>query len=202
MNWFILVKINYSQMCFSPSNSMTTSNITLWKLVRNVDVVLSHIRLFVSPWTLAHQALLSMEISSQEYWSRLPFPTPGDLPNPGIKFNHFSCGCCLGRHILYHWATWEALSTTLYVRLSPNTQHKRAMTSLFLLLPLNPSPHTPSSPSPHLLVHFPLSYLSPSGLQFICCWCIFCYLPLEHRLHHGRGIYNLGRFSSVKHCEQ
>ena len=37
------------------------------------------------PWTVAHQALLSMGFSRQEYWSGLPFPSPGDLPNPGIK---------------------------------------------------------------------------------------------------------------------
>ena len=36
-----------------------------------------------SPWTIAHQAPLSMEFSRQEYWSGLPFPSPGDLPNPG-----------------------------------------------------------------------------------------------------------------------
>ena len=37
------------------------------------------------PWTVAHQAPLSMGFSRQEYWSRLPFPSPGDLPDPGIK---------------------------------------------------------------------------------------------------------------------
>ena len=37
------------------------------------------------PWTVAHQAPLSMEFSRQEYWNGLPFPTPGDLPDPGIK---------------------------------------------------------------------------------------------------------------------
>ena len=36
-------------------------------------------------WTVAHQAPLSMGFSKQEYWSRLPFPPPGDLPHPGIK---------------------------------------------------------------------------------------------------------------------
>ena len=46
---------------------------------------LSPVRLFANPWTVAHQALLSMEFSRQEYWSQLPFPTPGDLPNPGIE---------------------------------------------------------------------------------------------------------------------
>ena len=46
---------------------------------------LKHIRVFAAPWTVAHQAPLSMEFSRQEYWSGLPFPTPGDLPNPVIK---------------------------------------------------------------------------------------------------------------------
>ena len=38
-----------------------------------------------SPWTVTHQALLSMEFSRQEYWSGLPFLSPGDLPNPGTE---------------------------------------------------------------------------------------------------------------------
>ena len=40
---------------------------------------------FVTQWTVAHQAPLSMELSRQEYWSGLPFPFPGDLPDPGIE---------------------------------------------------------------------------------------------------------------------
>ena len=47
--------------------------------------VLSRVRLFAIPWTVAYQALLSMEFSRQEYWSRLPFPSQEDLPDPGIK---------------------------------------------------------------------------------------------------------------------
>ena len=39
----------------------------------------------VTPWTVAHQAPLYIGFSRQEYWSRLPFPSPGDLPNPGIE---------------------------------------------------------------------------------------------------------------------
>ena len=39
----------------------------------------------MTPWTAAYQALLSMEFSRQEYWSGLPFPSPGDLPDPGIE---------------------------------------------------------------------------------------------------------------------
>ena len=47
--------------------------------------VLSHVWLFVTPWTVACQALLSVECSRQEYWSGLPYPTPRNLPNPGIQ---------------------------------------------------------------------------------------------------------------------
>ena len=46
---------------------------------------LSHAQLFVTPWTVAYQAPQSMEFSRQEYWSGLPFPSPGALPDPGIK---------------------------------------------------------------------------------------------------------------------
>ena len=49
------------------------------------DQSLSCVRLFVTPWTVAHQAPLTLEFSRQEYWSGLPFPSPGDLPNPGIE---------------------------------------------------------------------------------------------------------------------
>ena len=44
-----------------------------------------HVRLFVISWTVAYQAPPSMEFSRQEYWSGLLFPSPGDLPDPGIK---------------------------------------------------------------------------------------------------------------------
>ena len=47
--------------------------------------MLSHVRLFVTPWTIAHQGPLSMGSSKQECWNGLPFPPPGDLPKPGIK---------------------------------------------------------------------------------------------------------------------
>ena len=46
---------------------------------------LSRVRLFATPWTVAYQAPPSMGFSRQEYWSGLPFPSPGDLPDPGIE---------------------------------------------------------------------------------------------------------------------
>ena len=57
------------------------------KILRKKEKVklLSHVRLFVTPWAVAYQAPPSMEFSKQEYWSELPFLFPGDLPDPGIK---------------------------------------------------------------------------------------------------------------------
>ena len=46
---------------------------------------LSSVRFFATPWTVAYQAPPSMGFSRQEYWSKLPFPSPGDLPDPGIE---------------------------------------------------------------------------------------------------------------------
>ena len=56
---------------------------TAWFLVLFNYYVMSNS--FVSPWTVAHQAPLSMGIPRQEYWSGLPFPSPRDLPDPGIE---------------------------------------------------------------------------------------------------------------------
>ena len=47
--------------------------------------VFSCVQLFATPWTVARQVLLSMEFPRQEYWSGLPFLTPGNLPDPGIE---------------------------------------------------------------------------------------------------------------------
>ena len=59
-------------------------------------LVLIRVQLFGTLWTAARQAPLSMKFSRQEYWSGLPFPSPGDLPNPGIE-HALHC-----RQILYH----------------------------------------------------------------------------------------------------
>ena len=56
----------------------------------------SHVRLLEIPWTVAHQAPLSMGLSRQEYWSELPCPLPGDLLNPGSNVGLLHC-----RQLLY-----------------------------------------------------------------------------------------------------
>ena len=64
---------------------------------------LSRVRLFETPWTIAHQAPRSMGFSRQEYWSGLLFPSPGDLPNPGIE----PCPALAGGFFTTS-TTWEA----------------------------------------------------------------------------------------------
>ena len=65
---------------------MTIVLITIKVLVVEEEVLsLSCVQLFVTPWTAACQAPLSMGFSRQEYWSGWPFPSPGDLPDPGME---------------------------------------------------------------------------------------------------------------------
>ena len=67
----------------------------------------SRIQLFATPWTLARQPPLSMEFSRQEYWSGLPCPPPGNLPNPGIKSMSLASPALAGGFFTTS-ATWEA----------------------------------------------------------------------------------------------
>ena len=76
-------------------------------LLPSIFPSISHVQLFVTPWTVACQAPLSMGFSRQEYWSGLPCPPPGDLPNPGIngaQASHIAGG------FFIVWATREAFS--------------------------------------------------------------------------------------------
>ena len=61
-----------------PSATGESEWVSKWKL-------LSHVQLFATPWTVAYQAPPSMGFSRQKYWSGLPFPSPGDLPDPGME---------------------------------------------------------------------------------------------------------------------
>ena len=70
--------------------------------------------LFAPPWTVNHQAPLSVEFSRQEYWSGLPFPPPGDAPRPGIELT--SRVSCIVRQILYHCTTWKDCQSLLAIK--------------------------------------------------------------------------------------
>ena len=79
---------------------MSNKHVKIFSTYLVIEVVksLSHVRLFVTPWTVAHQTPPSMEFSRQEYWSGLPFPSPGDLPEPGIEPR----SPALQKQMLYH----------------------------------------------------------------------------------------------------
>ena len=68
---------------------------------------LSCVQLFEAPWTVARQAPLSMGFSRQEYWSGLPFPTPGDLPSLGMEPELLAYPALTGRFCTIS-AAWEA----------------------------------------------------------------------------------------------
>ena len=69
---------------------------------------LCHVRLFGTLWIVARQAPLSMEFSRQEYWSGLPFPSPGDLPDPGSQRISLLSPALADRFFTTS-TTWEAL---------------------------------------------------------------------------------------------
>ena len=58
--------------------------------------LLSRVRLFATPWTVARQAPLSMGFSKQEYWGGFPFPSPGDLPEQGIQLTSLASPALAG----------------------------------------------------------------------------------------------------------
>ena len=72
---------NHLVVPFSSCSSQQRSSRNPFDLV----LVAQSYPLFVTPWTVAHQAPLSMRFSRQGYWSGVPFPSPGDLSNPGIE---------------------------------------------------------------------------------------------------------------------
>ena len=75
----LLSTLEQEELCIPVQFSLSLS------LSLSVYQLLSHVRLFATPWTLAHQALLSMDFFRQEQWTGLPFPSPADLSNPGIE---------------------------------------------------------------------------------------------------------------------
>ena len=81
------------------------------KLLGEEVCVLNHssrVPLFATPWTIAHQASLSIGFSRQECWSRLPCPPPGDLPDPGTEPTTLKSPALAGK-LFTTSTTWEAL---------------------------------------------------------------------------------------------
>ena len=96
---------NRNETTIRPSNP--TNGHVPWE-TKKKEKLLSHVWLFVTPWTVAYQAPLSMRFSRQEYWSGLPFPTPRDLPDPGIKPESLASPALAGRFFTTS-TTWETI---------------------------------------------------------------------------------------------
>ena len=96
----------------------------------------SHVRFFVTLWTVVHQASLSVRFSRQEYWSWLPCPPLGDLPDPRIEPVLRMSPASAGR-LFTTSATWEAPESALCIHVSPAS---------WAFLP-TPSPFHPSRSS-------------------------------------------------------
>ena len=76
-----LGEVNFLQF---QENLLTSKSVTSFQLSCMHSSHFSRVRLFATPWTVAHQAPLSMGFSRQGYWSGLPSPPPGALPDPGM----------------------------------------------------------------------------------------------------------------------
>ena len=101
------------------------SNIKYWRSVRNswrrcCVQSLSRVRLFSAPQMVAHQAPLPMEFSRQEYWRGLPFPPPGDLPNPGIELESLVPPALAGKV----FTTVPPRKPNIYLNFIENSLHK------------------------------------------------------------------------------
>ena len=99
--------------------------------------VLSHVEFFVTLWTIGHQAPLSMGFPRQEYWSGLPFPPPGDLPNPGIKpgspaLQLDSLPAELQGSLCHRWfyQKFKEDSIFVFLKLLQNTEENKTLTHL------------------------------------------------------------------------
>ena len=88
--WVRRWNLSYRSGCMTSFQNGSEQSIALKNVVLEPDErkkvkSLSHVQLFATPWTVAYQGPLSMGFSRQQYWSGLPFPSPGDLPDPGIE---------------------------------------------------------------------------------------------------------------------
>ena len=99
---------NYFSLSWVESSHIggkTEQNVRKIELVSGMLSCFSHVWLFVTPWTVARQAPLSMGFSRKEYWSGLPCPPPGDLPDSGIEHTSVSPALQVDSLLLSQWGS-------------------------------------------------------------------------------------------------
>ena len=116
---------------------------------------LSHVRLFVTPWSAAHQAPLSVGFSRQEYWIELPFPPPENLPDPGIEPAPLMSPAL------------KAYSLPLR-HLGSQSNHSTALKITHKTVPMSSSP-------PSLLT----GLNTKASLQFVAGYCHLCFMIID-----------------------
>ena len=104
-------------MYFEPREKIINSseNVNMHTLMTMVMVKVTQLTLCDPPWTVAHQAPLSMKFSRPEYWSGYPFPSPGDLPNAGMDPGLLHC-----RQILYRLSHQGSPDILIWVHTKAN----------------------------------------------------------------------------------
>ena len=101
-------------------------------LILMLKLVLSHIQLFETPWTVVHQASLSVGFPKQAYRSGLPFSPPGDFPNPGIKFlSPLSPALLVDSLLLNHWGITNFILIISYKHIAVNSNQVNCQHALF-----------------------------------------------------------------------
>ena len=99
----------------------------------------------MTPWTVVHQARLSLAFPRQEYWSGLPFPSPGDLPNPGIKPKSLASPALAGRFITTRYLGSKEAGTSLSSP-GPHRLYCCLVSTSLGSRPRDPCSHQPLSP--------------------------------------------------------
>ena len=126
----IIPALNFLPLSLANFSLIGLSYQSMFYLVKS----LSRVRLSVTPWTVAHQAPPSMGFSRQEHWSGLPFPSPGDLPNPGIKPRSPALQADTltseppgksYREVYYALVKYSFLITHLFIRFRKGLRHAR-----------------------------------------------------------------------------
>ena len=121
--------------------------------------LLSRVWFFVIPWTVAHQAPLSMGLSREEYWSGLPYPTPRDAIFWPKDWTHISCISCIGRQIFFFFLTTSAWEAPKGSRVNSNTENFLQKTFL---------------DAPHLWAPAP-AWGGWSSLKCQASWALLCH---------------------------
>ena len=158
---------------------------------------LSRVWLFQTPWTVARQASPSMGFSRQEYWSGLPFPSPGDLPDPGIKTRV----SCMKADSLLSEQTGDPLKKNYFLKREKALNQPNLKKILLLLLSLVFSEWIKTAPSCEpvgpgfdkdysvwsvrcCIPWVPTVFQALASYKRIdkwCCWGLPCWLPQDCR---------------------